>query len=42
MAVVSARTTAVLKTLAEPHRVAILTLLKSRELPATKIAGRRS
>jgi len=30
----------VLKTLAEPNRVAILTLLKERELPATKIAGR--
>jgi DNA-binding transcriptional ArsR family regulator len=39
---VSARTTAVLKTLAEPHRVAILTYLRGRELPATLIAGQFS
>ena len=30
----------VLKSLAEPNRVAILTLLRERELPATEIAGR--
>ena len=29
-----------LKTLAEPNRVAILTLLREKELPATEIAGR--
>ncbi|MGA2765054.1 MAG: metalloregulator ArsR/SmtB family transcription factor [Spirochaetia bacterium] len=34
-----AQTATVLKTLAEPNRVAILRLLRGTELPATKIAG---
>lgn len=34
-----AQTETVLKTLAEPNRVAILRLLRGTELPATKIAG---
>jgi len=38
MIVTRAQTTTVLKTLAEPNRLAILRLLRGTELPATEIA----